>query len=149
MGYYIGLSRFVTDRKRRRALMWKGYLSATFYHGLFNFLLFTESLYSFLVLPLLIYMALDLRKKIKLAHKADAGGELPFQFQVKETKPIVRTLKRIAGVILIILSLLLIVTVFVPADVIDTTPLTTGQSIILFAIGAGIGYGGYALMRKR
>lgn len=77
MGYYIGKARFEEDVSVSRKLLVKGFTIAVFYHGLFNFLLFTESMMIFLVFPLIIVMAYHLKHKIEKARFEDkVDGEL-------------------------------------------------------------------------
>jgi len=71
MGYFIGKARFEVDSKKSQKLLIKGFAIAVFYHGTFNFLLFTESFLAFLVIPLLIIMWLHLKSKIIQARIAD------------------------------------------------------------------------------
>ena len=66
MGYYIGYSKFTGSKA-----VIKGFALAILMHGLYNFLLFTGSLLSFLVIPLLVGGWLLLRKLSKNALRLD------------------------------------------------------------------------------
>ncbi len=77
MGFYIGKARFAPMSWQGSKLLWKGFAIAVFYHGLFNFLLFTESPLMFLVIPLLITMAVHLHQKIKQARYEDKVDRRP------------------------------------------------------------------------
>ena len=81
MGYYIGKARFSMAQGTDGKIMLKGFLLAVFYHGLFNFLLFTESWPVGLVFPLLLIMWAHLRHLIKKAHFEDKTvNEKPMKF---------------------------------------------------------------------
>ncbi|RKX76356.1 MAG: protease PrsW [Spirochaetes bacterium] len=66
MGYYIGASRF-----RPRPQFLKGLLYATAIHGLYNFLLFTGTWISLLVIPLLFFSGKILLHLYRVALKED------------------------------------------------------------------------------
>ncbi len=62
MGYYIGRSKF-----EHPSIRFKGLFFAVLVHGTYNFLLFTASIYSLLIIPLLIYSWKRLKKLASLA----------------------------------------------------------------------------------
>ncbi|MDC7239871.1 MAG: PrsW family glutamic-type intramembrane protease [Spirochaetales bacterium] len=66
MGYYIGKSKFSQKDLRTRGLLW-----AVFYHGLYDFFLFTGSSAALFVIPLLIILYLHTRSKMKKAVDED------------------------------------------------------------------------------
>ncbi|MDC7127110.1 MAG: PrsW family glutamic-type intramembrane protease [Spirochaetales bacterium] len=70
MGYYIGYSKFMN-----RDNMIKGLLAATLIHGSYDFLLFTHSGLSFLVIPLLIVCGFILKKLLNTAISLDEKNE--------------------------------------------------------------------------
>lgn len=71
MGFYIGKSKFAKEKKQGNKLLLRGLLFAIFYHGTFNFLLFTETMAAFLVIPLMIIMTIHLKTLIKQARFED------------------------------------------------------------------------------
>ncbi len=74
MGFYIGIAKFAVKEKRRDFLIWKGLGFAVFYHGTFNFLLFSEVVWLIaMVVPLMIVMWMHLKRVIKRAHHFDIG----------------------------------------------------------------------------
>jgi protease PrsW len=141
MGYYIGKSRFV--QKGATKLILIGFAYGVFYHGMFDFLLFTETALMFLVLPLLVVMGLHLRSKIKLAH---------FHDKLTVTEPKKLSVWRIIKVVIATILIL-----FGTAGVIGTVALTqdptsgyTGQDIIYSGIiGAILLAISYFLIRKK
>ena len=66
MGYYIGMTKF-----RHRTVIIKGLLVAVIIHGLYDFLLFTNTALAFLVIPLLLVCWFILNRRIKEALKLD------------------------------------------------------------------------------
>ena len=66
MGYYIGYSKFSGTNQ-----IAKGLLFAVLIHGLYDFMLFTNSILGYLVLPLLIVCWFILRKLHKTALRLD------------------------------------------------------------------------------
>ncbi|MFC1615536.1 PrsW family intramembrane metalloprotease [Patescibacteria group bacterium] len=71
MGYYIGVSRFFPGKDSPTKVIAKGLFLAIFYHGLFNFLLMTESPAIVLVIPLMVFMGLHLKYLIGKAQFLD------------------------------------------------------------------------------
>lgn len=71
MGYYIGKSRFIKSNTKKTLKILKGLIIGIFYHGLFNFILFSQTNYTFLVVPLVTIMGIHLHAKIKKAHEMD------------------------------------------------------------------------------
>lgn len=141
MGFYIGKSKFAKSGATKLILI--GFAYGVFYHGLFNFLLFTQTALMFLVLPLLVVMGLHLKSKIKQAH---------FQDNVTKIEPKKLSAWRIIKVVIATLLIL-----FGTASVIGTVALTqdptsgyTGQDIIYAGIIAAILLViSYFLIRKR
>ncbi|MBT3275639.1 MAG: PrsW family intramembrane metalloprotease [Spirochaetales bacterium] len=66
MGYYLGFAKV----KQENHIL-KGFLIAIAIHGLYDFLLFTRTMYGFLVIPLLIAAILYLRTLFRKAQKLD------------------------------------------------------------------------------
>ncbi len=100
MGYYIGKAKFAPAPWIRRNLLWKGFGFAVLYHGLFNFLLFTESILILLIIPLFIIMILHLRSKILQARFDDKLTKvIPKKFTLQRVvKIFFGTLFIVAGV---------------------------------------------------
>ncbi|MFH1534330.1 MAG: PrsW family glutamic-type intramembrane protease, partial [Nitrospirota bacterium] len=71
MGFYIGKAKFAKSSGQTTKLIFIGFAYAVFYHGLFDFLLFTQTALMFLAIPLLVVMGLHLKSKIKLAYFHD------------------------------------------------------------------------------
>ena len=65
MGYYIGRAKFNKEKEKR--LIVKGVLLAIFLHGLYDFLLLTQTLLALLVIVLIIILGLYVRKDLKKA----------------------------------------------------------------------------------
>ncbi|MGB3478003.1 MAG: PrsW family glutamic-type intramembrane protease [bacterium] len=65
MGYYIGRAKFNKEKEKR--LILKGVLLAIFLHGLYDFLLFTQTVLALLVIVLIIVLWLFVRKNLKRA----------------------------------------------------------------------------------
>jgi hypothetical protein len=64
MGYYIGLARFAKHPGEEKLLLRKGILLAIIFHGLYDFLLFTLSPIALFVIPLLLGLFINIRRKI-------------------------------------------------------------------------------------
>ena len=75
MGYYIGMAKFSENRRTGRWLIWKGFLLAVFFHGLYDLCIFAVPSWSqFMalgILPVLIWVIIIARRKIKLALRQD------------------------------------------------------------------------------
>lgn len=70
MGYYMGLARFQKDKAKEKSLLRRGLLTAVLFHGLYDFLLFSNTfLLAILIFPLIAYMATLLHEAIKQANK--------------------------------------------------------------------------------
>lgn len=66
MGYYIGKSKFAQKDYRMIGLLW-----AVFYHGLYDFFLFTGTALAWLVIPLLLVLYKHTRSKMDKAIQED------------------------------------------------------------------------------
>lgn len=66
MGYYIGLSKF-----RQKKDMYAGLIYAVIIHGAYDFFLFTGTVLSFLVIPLLLICGIILKKLLNRAIQSD------------------------------------------------------------------------------
>ena len=71
LGYYIGMTK-ITGKKQ----ITKGLLSAVLIHGLYDFLLFTDTLLGLLVIPLLVGSIFALRSLYRKAQRFDLGNTL-------------------------------------------------------------------------
>ncbi len=71
MGYYIGLARFARHPGEEKLLLGKGLILAIIFHGLYDFLLFTLSPLALFVIPLLLGMFINVRRKIIHLHFLD------------------------------------------------------------------------------
>ena len=65
MGYYLGLAKFAPCKRGRLILI--GIVLAIFFHGLYDFLLFTKTALAVLVIPLIIALGFIVRKNVKTA----------------------------------------------------------------------------------
>jgi RsiW-degrading membrane proteinase PrsW (M82 family) len=74
MGYYFGLAKFEKDKKKEKALFSKGLLLAVFFHGIYDFLLMSESTFALLVIPMVLALYINVRRKIKYLHFLDRIG---------------------------------------------------------------------------
>ncbi len=141
MGFYIGKAKFAKSGATKLILI--GFAYGVFYHGMFDFLLFTQTALMFLVLPLLVVMGLHLRSKIKMAH---------FHDHLTHTEPQKLSAWRIIKVVIATILILL-----GTAGAIGTVALTqdptsgyTGQDIIYAGIiAATLLVISYFLIRKK
>lgn len=143
MGFYIGKAKFAKTSGQTTKLILIGFAYGVFYHGLFDFLLFTQTALMFLVIPLLVVMGLHLKSKIKLAH---------FHDHLTQKKPQKLTITRIVKVVIATILIL-----FGTAGVIGTILLT--QDPTSGYVGKDIIYAGilavallaisYSLLRKK
>ena len=62
VGYYVGKAKFTSPKNNN--LVFKGLAIAAFSHGLFNFVLFTQTILAFLFIPLLIVLVYFLTKRL-------------------------------------------------------------------------------------
>lgn len=67
MGYYIGMAKFNKEKESR--LLFKGILLAVFFHGLYDFLLLTQTALALLVILLIIALWFYVRKDLRQAEK--------------------------------------------------------------------------------
>lgn len=65
MGYYLGRAKFNKEHEKRMIV--KGVFLAVFFHGLYDFLLLTQTLLALLVIALIIGLGLYVRKDLKKA----------------------------------------------------------------------------------
>jgi protease PrsW len=86
MGYWFGRAK--RQPGRAEALMRKGYLAAVLVHGLYNFFLFTRTVFAFGALLVLVMAFRHLMVLIRLAQSADdsaiAGDPDPVRLQAAE-----------------------------------------------------------------
>jgi RsiW-degrading membrane proteinase PrsW (M82 family) len=71
MGYYIGLARFEKNKEKEKKLLSRGLLLAVFFHGIYDFLLMTETGFALFVIPLVLAMYLNVKEKIAHLHQLD------------------------------------------------------------------------------
>lgn len=76
-GYAIGNARF--DRKHRMSLLGKGFLLSAFFHGLYDFLIFTQILAAFAV-----YLVIATLRKMLIRMIDSAQKRSPFNSDSKE-----------------------------------------------------------------
>jgi RsiW-degrading membrane proteinase PrsW (M82 family) len=81
MGYYIGRAKF--DKKNETKLILKGVLLAIFFHGLDDFLLFTQTVLALLVIVLIIGLGLYVMKHLK---KAELQSKKRLADEIEEKK---------------------------------------------------------------
>ncbi|MCD4848959.1 MAG: PrsW family intramembrane metalloprotease [Candidatus Aegiribacteria sp.] len=76
MGYYIGMAKFSKNKGTGRRLIWKGFLLAVFFHGLYDLCIFAVPLWNQFIalgiLPVLIWVIILARRKVKLALMQDS-----------------------------------------------------------------------------
>ncbi len=68
VGYYVGKAKFSSPKNN--SLVFKGLIIAAFSHGLFNFVLFTQTILAFLFVPILIVLVYFLTKRLNELSKA-------------------------------------------------------------------------------
>ncbi len=109
MGYYIGKSRFIPEKRLRTKTIYKGLILAIFYHGLYDFLLLSGNIIMIiLVVPLMIVMGMHLLVKIR---------EARFEDKIDKIKPraftLWKALKVFIGIFLMIMSVLSVIGIFI------------------------------------
>lgn len=67
MGFYIGRAKFARNEGQKNFLLIFSVFLASFFHGLYDYILFVKILYGFAVIPLLIFLYFILRKYIVTA----------------------------------------------------------------------------------
>ena len=70
LGYYIGVSKI-----RGKPQFGRGLLAAILIHGFYDYLLFTDSLVSLLILPMLVLLGFILNKLIQRAQEQDRESD--------------------------------------------------------------------------
>lgn len=71
MGYYIALAKFSTNKLDEKAYLKKGLTLAIIFHGLYDFLLLSGTLLAVLVIPMLLGLFINIRRKIQHLHFLD------------------------------------------------------------------------------
>jgi RsiW-degrading membrane proteinase PrsW (M82 family) len=75
MGYYIGKAKFASTKREAKSLIYQGLWIAILIHGFYDFFLFAMPVLTpfsgLAIFPLLIWMFIKLRRKIKLAIEED------------------------------------------------------------------------------
>jgi len=112
MGYYFGLARFEKGIELKKQLLKKGLFLSIFWHGIYDFLLMTASAFSFLVIPMLLGLYINIRRKIAHLHTLDKAGNPLKPFKVKDY------IKIFLGMICFTMGALIILTIllFATAD---------------------------------
>lgn len=77
MGYYIGKAKFEKTPWDARRALWTGFGFAVLYHGLYDYFLLTGSYLVFAVVPLMVWMAAQLRHLINKARFEDKSQKNP------------------------------------------------------------------------
>jgi len=67
MGYYIGRAKF--NKEKESSLLLKGIFLAVFFHGLYDFLLLTQTVLALLVIILIIVLGFFVRKELRKAEQ--------------------------------------------------------------------------------
>lgn len=67
MGYYIGRAKF--SKEKEGSLLFKGIFLAVFFHGLYDFLLLTQTVLALLVIVLIFTLGLFARKNLRTAEQ--------------------------------------------------------------------------------
>jgi len=71
MGYYIGRAKFEKTPWDARNALWKGFGLAVLYHGLYDFFLLSESWLWICIVPLMVFMIVQLKYLINKARYED------------------------------------------------------------------------------
>ncbi len=149
MGYYISLARFEKNPKKEQQLLLKGLFYAIFFHGLYDFLLLSNSSIALFVIPMLLLLYISVRRKIRHLHYLDKieNVSMPPQWTIGSI------IKMFIGMIFFTLGLL---TIFVIALYVTKNPLgndlfSTGEfSIPISASFAAISWLiAFALIREK
>ncbi len=69
MGFYIGKAKFENDPIKKSGYLILSILLASFFHGLYDYILFIKLFYGFAIIPLLIFLFFILKGKVKWAQK--------------------------------------------------------------------------------
>ncbi|MFC1810882.1 PrsW family glutamic-type intramembrane protease [Patescibacteria group bacterium] len=85
MGYYIGIARFEKNREKEKKLLSTGLLLAVLFHGIYDFFLMSETILAVLVIPMILALYLNVRRKIKHLHVLDniQGAVMPLKWTWK------------------------------------------------------------------
>lgn len=67
MGFYIGRAKFTKNIGQRNFLLIFSIFLASFFHGLYDYILFVKILYGFAIIPLLIFLYFGLKKYLSIA----------------------------------------------------------------------------------
>lgn len=67
MGFYIGRAKFTKNIVKRNILLVLSVLLASFFHGLYDYIIFVKILYGLAIIPLLIALYFMLKKYITIA----------------------------------------------------------------------------------
>lgn len=112
MGYYMGLAHFEKDKEKERKLLSKGLLLAVLLHGIYDFLLMTESGLAIFAIPLILAMFLYIREKIAHLHMLDKleGVRKPQKWGWKKYTKVIFGLILFTIGVLTLFSIMLVVT---------------------------------------
>jgi RsiW-degrading membrane proteinase PrsW (M82 family) len=67
MGFYLGRAKF--NREKEKKLIIKGILLAIFFHGLYDFLVLTQTVLALLVIIVIVVLGLVVKRELKKAEK--------------------------------------------------------------------------------
>jgi len=141
MGYFIGVAKVAKTEKLANRLLYRGLVIAIIYHGLYNFILFSESWLLVFIIPLMVIMGMHLRSKIKQAYFDD---KITKKIVPKFTSKVV--LKLLFGTLFIFLSVsTIILAIYAPFEKqlgLSVSAVFAPTSLACFALG-------YIILRKR
>lgn len=149
MGYYISLARFEKNTKQSQKLLLKGLFYAIFLHGLYDFLLLSNSSIAILVIPMILLLYINVRRKIHYLHYLDKikNVSMPPQWTIGSI------IKTFIGMIFFTLGLLTIFVIglYVTNDPLGQDLFTTGEfSVPISATFAAISWLiAFALIREK
>ncbi|MBD3156862.1 PrsW family intramembrane metalloprotease [Candidatus Peregrinibacteria bacterium] len=140
MGYYISMARFEKTKKKEQQFLLKGLFYAIFFHGLYDFLLLSNSSVALFVIPLILLLYISVRRKIRHLHYLDniKDVSMPPKWTIGSI------IKLCIGMLFFTLGLL---TIFVIALYITNDPLghglfTTGE----FSIPISASFAAFSLL---
>lgn len=143
MGYYMGLAKFAKTKVQEEKLLRKGLILAIFFHGLYDFLLFTNPIFLFVVLPLLLAMAINVKYKIAHLHVLDKikGAVMPPTWRALDyVKTFFGMIFFTIGVMGVFAIALYLTSDPIGADIFKETEFYLAETSFFVAISWGISY---------
>ncbi|MBN1574168.1 MAG: PrsW family intramembrane metalloprotease [Deltaproteobacteria bacterium] len=140
IGYYLGLGKFNPKSLRRNTLT--GLTIAIFFHGTFDFFAFSGSALAIFIIPLIFFMYLSFRKRVRLALKNSRfrDGRDTEEFPTKVIKMTTKgVVKIIFGIFFISFSALILIGSIAAASEGDWDAAEYGFSIFFTVIPTVVG----------